>query len=201
MTQPRQAGFTLLELLVALAIFALVSVMAYGGLGTVLELQFATEENAERLAVLQKTYMVMQRDFEQVVPRAVRDDFGDSQPPLMSGTQLQLTRGGWSNPAGRPRSSLRRVGYRVEEQQLIRYAWAVLDRAQNSEPIRQPLLDDVTEISIRFLSGGNNWKDQWPSTTITATGAEPHFSLPRVIEIKLEHERFGPITWLFSMPI
>ena len=72
----RQRGFTLLELLVALAIFALVSVMAYGGLASVLDQQFATDEIAGQLARLQKTYLLLQRDFEQLVPRPVRDEYG-----------------------------------------------------------------------------------------------------------------------------
>ena len=195
-----QHGFTLLELLVALAIFALVSVMAYGGLATVLDQQFATEEIAEQLARLQKTYMVLQRDFEQVVPRPVRDEFGETMAPLSGGTQLQLTRGGWNNPAGHPRSSLRRVGYRLEEQSLVRYAWSVLDRAQNSEPLEQSLLDGVTGIRTRYLDEGNEWQDSWPPETLVATGAQAGFSLPLAVEVQLEHERFGPITWLFQMP-
>ena len=196
----RQQGFTLLELLVALAIFALVSVMAYGGLATVLDQQFATEEIAGQLARLQKTYLVMQRDFEQIVPRPVRDEFGETMAPLLSGTQLQFTRGGWNNPAGHPRSSLRRIGYRLEEQSLVRYAWSVLDRAQNSEPLEQPLLEGVTEIRTRYIDGGGEWQDSWPPGTTVATGAEAGFSLPLAVEVQLEHERFGPITWLFQMP-
>jgi general secretion pathway protein J len=195
-----QNGFTLLELLVALAIFALVSVMAYGGLATVLDQQFATEEIAEQLARLQKTYMVLQRDFEQVVPRPVRDEFGENMAPLSGGTQLQLTRGGWNNPAGHPRSSLRRVGYRLEEQSLVRYAWSVLDRAQNSEPLEQSLLDGVTGIRTRYLDEGNEWQDSWPPDRVTTPAAGAGVSLPLAVEVQLEHERFGPITWLFQMP-
>ena len=196
----RPHGFTLLELLVALAVFALVSVMAYGGLATVLDQQFATEEVAEQLARLQKTYLVLQRDFEHFVPRPVRDEFGETLAPLLSGTQLQFTRGGWNNPAGHPRSSLRRVGYRLEEESLVRYAWSVLDRAQNSEPLEQPLLDGVTGIDTRYLDEGKEWHDSWPPETLVATGAQAGFSMPLAVEVQLEHERFGPITWLFQMP-
>ena len=77
-------GFTLLELLVALSIFAIVAVLAYGGLGTVLDQRILTEESAERLADLQKTYLIVQRDIEQLVPRAIRDEFGDEQAAHIS---------------------------------------------------------------------------------------------------------------------
>ena len=196
----RQHGFTLLELLVALAIFSLVAVMAYGGLTTVLDQQFATEEVAGELAQLQKAYMVVQRDIEQIMPRPVRDEFGDSVAPLLGGAQLQITRGGWSNPAGHPRSSLRRIGYALEEQQLIRYAWSVLDRAQNSEPLQQPLLDGLTEIRLRYLDGSKEWVDSWPALTTTTAGDADVTVMPRAVEFQLEHERFGLITWLFQMP-
>ena len=199
-TAVRQRGFTLLELLVALAIFALVSVMAYGGLASVLDQQFATDDIAAQLARLQKTYLLLQRDFEQVVPRPVRDEYGDTLAPLLGDSQLQFTRGGWSNPAGHPRSSLRRVAYRLEDQELTRYAWSVLDRAQNSEPLEQPLLDGVTEIRSRYLAKNDEWQDSWPPATVTATGDTETFSLPLAVEIQLEHERFGLVTWLFQMP-
>ncbi len=66
---PNSTGFTLLELLVALSIFSIVAVLAYGGLDSVLEQRILTEESAERLATLQKTYLIIQRDIEQLVPR------------------------------------------------------------------------------------------------------------------------------------
>jgi general secretion pathway protein J len=196
----RPRGFTLLELLVALAIFALVAVMAYGGLATVLDQQFATEEIAGELAQLQKTYMVMQRDLEQIMPRPVRDEFGTPVAPVLGGTQLQVTRGGWSNPAGHPRSSLRRIGYGLDEQELVRYAWSVLDRAQDSEPLEQPLLDGVTGIQVRYLDENREWVDSWPPVA-TATASDGDIMvMPRAVEFQLEHERFGLITWLFQMP-
>ena len=104
-------GFTLLELLVALAIFGLLAAMSYSGLHAVLQQQLYTEQAAERLGALQKLYLIMQRDIEQIVARTVRDEFGDAQLPVVGGDALQFTRGGWRNPAGRQRSTLQRVGY------------------------------------------------------------------------------------------
>ena len=197
---PDQRGFTLLELLVALAIFSVIAVMAYGGLQTVLNQQAQTEVNAESLAVLQKTYLVMQRDIEQAVPRPIRDEFGDEQGALVGTDLFQLTRGGWNNPAGQPRSTLQRVGYALEERQLIRYAWMVLDRAQDSKPVRQPLADDIESMTVRYLDDAGNWQEQWPPLQ---TGQNPPLStldFPRAIEMTLEHARFGTLVWLFQLP-
>ena len=195
------AGFTLLELLVALAIFSLLAVMSYNGLKTVLNQQAVTEEQADALARLQKLYLVMQRDIEQAVPRPVRDEYGDELPALAGAEALQLTRGGWSNPAGRLRSSLQRVGYAYEDEQLVRYSWNVLDRAQDSEPLRQALADEIEEMTIRYLGANNEWEEQWPNPLAAGnpqqTGAQ---DLPRAVEITLEHERFGPLVWVFRLP-
>lgn len=193
-------GFTLLELLVALAIFSLIAVMAYGGLETVLKQRALTEENAESLAELQKTYLVMQRDIEQAVPRAIRDEFGDRQAPLIGTTLFQLTRGGWNNPANQPRSTLQRVGYSLEDRQLIRYAWLVLDRAQDSTPTRQPLAADIESMQVRYLDDTGDWQEQWPPLQAGSNPLANPTDFPRAVEMTLEHARFGTLTWLFQLP-
>lgn len=196
----RAAGFTLLELLVALAIFSLIAVMSYSGLKVVLEQQAATEIQADTLAELQKVYLLVQRDIEQVVPRPIRDEYGDILPALVGGDALELTRGGWSNPAGRLRSSLQRVGYAFEDGHLVRYSWSVLDRAQDSEPQRQPLVGDIEEMTIRYLAGNNEWEERWPNPLASGDGTVAVMALPRAVEITLEHERFGPLVWVFRLP-
>lgn len=198
-------GFTLLELLVALAIFGLLAAMSYGGLQAVLNQQWHTEQAADRLAELQKMYLLMQRDIEQLVPRLVRNEFGDAQQPLVGDDSLRLTRGGWRNPAGRQRSTLQRVGYAYEEQQLVRYAWSVLDRAQDSEPLKQPLTEDVERMQLRYLDGNDVWKEQWPDTsgfvgTDVAADRSEFPELPKAVEVTIEHKTFGTLLWLFQLP-
>jgi general secretion pathway protein J len=195
-----QRGFSLLELLVALAIFSLIAVMAYGGLETVLNQQAHTEENAESLATLEKTYFVMQRDIEQIVPRPIRDEYGDTQAPLIGTELFQFTRGGWNNPAHHPRSTLQRVGYALEDRQLIRYGWRVLDRAQDSAPMRQGLATGIESMQVRYLDQTGNWQEQWPPLQAGNTPLADPMALPRAVEITLEHERFGSLVWLFQLP-
>ena len=194
-------GFTLLELLVALAIFGLLAAMSYSGLQAVLEQQSYTEQAADRLSALQKTYLIMQRDIEQIVPRTVRDEFGDAQQPLVGGDALQLTRGGWRNPAGRQRSTLQRVGYAYDDEQLVRYSWSVLDRAQDSEPLEQPLLENVERMGLRYLGVNDEWQEQWPdaAAVINADPADTPV-LPQAVEVTIEHKMFGTLVWLFQLP-
>jgi general secretion pathway protein J len=207
----RQSGFTLLELLVAMGIFALMAAMAYGGLNNILNEDKATNEHASRLAQLQKTFLWLGRDIEQAVNRPIRDEFGDPQLAMLGVEvgqyQLELTRAGWRNPAGRPRSNLQRVAYGVHDGKLIRYYWNVLDRAQDSKAIETVLLDGVVRMELRFLSdvssgqgniqGSSGWGNDWPST---ALGTQPTSDLPRAVEVTLETEAEGRITRLFEVP-
>jgi general secretion pathway protein J len=196
----RGRGFTLLELLVALAIFSVIAVMAYGGLSTVLGQSSLTEERAVRLGKLQKTYLIMQRDLEQVVPRSIRDEFGDRIGPLTGTPSFQFTRGGWRNPLEHPRSTLQRVGYLLEDGELTRYAWPVLDRAQDSKPVEQLLAKDITDLQVRYLDEKNRWQEQWPEERLGVSAEEPPEELPKAVELTLEHEYFGTLVWLFQLP-
>ncbi len=199
-------GFTLLELLIALAIFGLLSVMSYSGLTSVLDQHARTDAAADRLVELQKIYLLMQRDFEQIVARPVRSEYGDQLAAVEGSEVLQFTRGGWRNPLQQPRSSLQRVGYAFEDESLVRYTWQVLDRAQDTLPQRLPLTDALTSMSIRYLSATDNWQTSWPPNdtgqvgVISGDASAPQLlKLPRAIEITLEHEQLGKLVWLFQL--
>ncbi len=197
---PGTRGFTLLEMLIALSIFGLLAVMSYGGLSSVLEQQFRTGVEADRLAELQKTYLIMQRDIEQVVSRPIRDEFGEELAPLVGDQALQLTRGGWSNPLGHPRSTLQRVAWYREDQQLRRYVWQVLDRAQDSLPLEQLLMENIEHLQFRYLLADDDWKEQWPTPIQNPDPDATPAVLPAAVEVTIEHEHYGPLVWLFRLP-
>ncbi len=159
----RYLGFTLLELLVALAIFAIIATLAYKGLHTILTLRTQTDHYANQLTHLQMTFTWLERDLEQSVGRPIRDEYGDLQPALQ-GTEstLELTHAGWRNPALQPRSFLQRVAYLTQGQTLYRTYWQVLDRAQDSQPIQVKLLTEVENLQFRFLDNQFQWHPQWP---------------------------------------
>ena len=101
-------GFTLLELLVALAVFAIMSIAAYSGLSNVLFTRAAVETENRRLAMTQLAFHRLGQDLEQVIPRSVRDEYGEPEPALRGNIQdseaLLFTRAGWDNPLGQPLS-------------------------------------------------------------------------------------------------
>ena len=195
----KQRGFTLLELLIALAVFAILSVMAYRGLAAVGEARARVEAQAEALAALQLALGLLERDLEQAVGRPVRDAYGETAPAFEGsalGPQLMaLTRAGWRNPAGAPRSDLQRVAYRYRDETLIRAHWRVLDQAQDSAALERPLLAGVNAVDLRFLDQRLQWQSAWPPEA----GGDPA-RLPRAVEITLDVDGIGEVRRLFRLP-
>ena len=164
------AGFTLLELLVAVAIFAVIGAMAYGGLQNVMDQQQQTALHSERLKRLQLVYRILQRDLEQIVERGIRNEFGDPVEALVGGsgfTGVELSRAGYPNPAGFLRSEIQRVAYIPDQDRLLRRSWRGLDRAQDTQPDEQGLVENMVEFAMRFLDENREWQAmqgcRWPS--------------------------------------
>jgi general secretion pathway protein J len=196
------SGFTLLELVVAMAVFAIMAAIAYSGLNNVLLARERTDEHADQLHQLQVAMIRMQRDIEQIVDRGVRDEYGELRPPVIGndfeGYLLELTHGGWRNPAHRPRSHLQRVAYAVRDEQLVRAYWRVLDRAEDSKAYENVLLDGIKNVEIRYLGQQGEWHTSWPDQ-LPGQPAQNLPSLPRAIEVNVETKQFGKVTRLLRV--
>lgn len=195
----RHDGFTLLELLVALSIFALVSVIVFTGLQASFASRDRTDLHADRLIELQRAFNILRQDLEQAVPRAVRDQMGDFDPKNAFQQTLDgiaFTRAGRSNPLGLERSSLERLGYGLREDTLVRSRWLALD--QPSDPLIEelPLLQGVLSLSFRFLETDKQWVDQWPPPNSVSPDAE----LPHAVDVILELEDLGVINRIIVLP-
>jgi general secretion pathway protein J len=196
-------GFTLVELLVALAIFAILSVLAYGGYNNSVKQNEIARASMQRLESLQTTMRLLTQDFEQISPRPVRDVLGDGRLPALVAdkrdqTLFSLTRAGWTNPAGLPRGTLQRVSYLLDpDGKLIRQYFNVLDATLANEPVRRELIDRVTSVTVRFRDSQKQWQDQWPP--LNAPPVTVARSRPVAVEIRLELEDFGEITRLIEV--
>lgn len=196
-----QAGFTLLELLVAIGVFAVFSLMAYGGLGEVLKTQSAVEASAEQTRELQMALFRLEQDIEQTRLRPIVDQFGDPVRAfhLAQDYILGFTRGGRLNPMGRPVSSLQRVGYYLQDETLIRRAWPVLDLAQGTEPIETDLLEGVVDIRWRFLDDQDEWQTEWPIANASSGVSNEDARPPKAVELRLETKRWGELRMLYRI--
>lgn len=204
---PEQRGFTLLEVLIAITITAVIGLGSWQLLNTAIRAYELSQANLQSLSQLQRAQLNISRDFTQLVPRAIRDEYGDYQPALKTedGFYLvELTRAGWRNPLQERRSELQRVAYELSDGDLLRHHWKVLDRAQDSVPTTRRLLSDVESVSISFLNTSRAWLDEWPPTDLNTSDDQvedlmrEYAELPLAVKITLVHPRFGEVTRVFD---
>jgi general secretion pathway protein J len=169
----RSGGFTLLELLVAMFIAAIIFAMGYGTINQAVKNREGLQEQQQKLLELQTAVRTMEQDFVQLVQRPIRDPVGGTyQAALVAnatsstgsgslGTSsvtssgalplVALTRGGWTNPTGLQRSALQRVAYYFQDGTLRREYWTVLDPTQASKAVRRDLMTHLKSVSLRFM--------------------------------------------------
>lgn len=195
-----QRGFTLIEIMVAVAVFAVMSVIAWGALSNSLDDAEMLTDRMDRLQAIQRTMRLITTDLALAAPRPVRNELGDQQlPALLSSISgdfaLEVTHGGWGNPAGLPRGTQQRSAYRLEEDRLVRYHWNVLDRTFSNEPVATVLLEDVQSLFFRFYGDTSETSEIWPPQG----AGNPLRARPRAVEIVLSLGDTGEITRLIEI--
>ena len=197
----RAAGFTLLEVLVAVGIFALLSAMAYGGLIRILDTRDRLDAERDYWRGLTMSLLQIEDDLAQARPRTIRGKDGSVRPAFLGQAvdsralgdpSLEFTRGGLMVIGDGARSDLQRVGYRLHEGTLERLVWPALDLPPVSEPRAAPLIEHVEELRMRFYVSPGGWVDVWPPSA--QTGAPPSTNpLPAGVELTLKIEGRGEI--------
>ncbi|MGB9430218.1 MAG: type II secretion system minor pseudopilin GspJ [Gammaproteobacteria bacterium] len=198
----RIRGFTLVELLVAVAIFAVVAALAYGGLDSVISQREQTTGVMNRLRTVQQAISIMTRDFSQLDPRQVRDPLGGTLLAALISTPQNLppvtfTRGGWSNPLADVRSTEERVAYQLDDDKLLRLSWPELDNVPQTQPTKQVLLTHVTAFDLRFMDSTDQWQEQWPP--LNATASAYLAQLPLAVEVDITLKDWGRITRIIEV--
>ena len=213
----RNGGFTLLELLVAMFIAAVIFAMGYGAINQAVKNRTELQEQQAKLLGLQTAVRVIEQDFVQLAARPIRQPVGsDFYPALLSTTGtgvavpgcvsgasgasgqavVSLTRAGWDNPTGLQRPGLQRVVYCFDKGTLRREHWTVLDPTQTSTTVRRDLLTHLKSVSLRFYSAAG-WETQWPRNP--QLPAE-YTSRPIAVEVTLETEDWGKIVRVIELP-
>ncbi len=193
----RTAGFTLLELLVAVAIFGLASALAYGGLRGVVRAREQLQQQSTQLQRLQFAVGLIERDLRAAVERPVRDGYSALQPALqLRGDRIELSRIGRANALAMPRAEIERVVYQLDGNELQRLRFDVLDRAGSSVPDVQLLLDAVAGFELRALDAAARPVAEWPPR-----GPGQHPPLPRAVEVVIRFDgALGEVRRLLELP-
>ena len=196
MSRRRDGGFTLIEVLVAMAVFGVLTALAYLSLGQTLNNAELLTERMDRLQAIQRTMRYLGNDLAAAAPRPVRSELGDTYLPavMVSATNdfaLAVTHGGWSNPAGLPRSTQQRSVYLLEEDKLFRVYYTVLDTTYTNDAISTQILDGVESLEFRLIQDNGDTTSEWPPPSIQGTAAER--MRPRAVEIVLTLEGEGEI--------
>jgi general secretion pathway protein J len=187
----RARGFSLLEVLVAVAIFAVLSALAYGALDAVVRARAQAQDAARALAALQVAVGALERDLREAAARPVRGASGERLPALVgTSTAVELSHAAFASLANEASARLGRSGWALAGTQLRRARWPVLDRAPRSEPVARDLLDGVRSLRLRYLDADGDWRDSWPPRD--GPDAQPD-RLPRAVEFSLAGEAFGEI--------
>ena len=184
----RRAGFTLVEVLVALAIFAMIASAGVGLLSFAIDNRLAVRDASERTAAFQRARALMRADLGQAAPRRVRGADGAPQAAFELGGEalFAVTRRGWINPGEARRASKQRVDYRLIDGRLERRVRERLDGARPAEP--QVLLENVQSARVTAILDGDPIADWRPVQ---------NRPLPDAVRIDLTLEDYGPVSQLF----
>ncbi len=202
MRRQQSRGFTLIEVLVAMAVFGVLTILAYMALGQTLAGSEMLNERMDRLQAIQRTMRYLSNDLNSASPRPIRSELGDSfLPALMVSAAndfaLAVTHGSWSNPAGLPRSTQQRSVYLLDDGKLFRVYYFVLDATYSNEAVSTEILDGVERLEFRLIQDNGQSTNQWPPLDLQ--GGSANQIRPRAVEIILTLEGEGEIRRLIEV--
>lgn len=199
---PRRSGFTLIEILVATAVLAILAVMAYGILGTILHQAKRTHGVEKSVGRVSLTLVELSRLLSEASARPIRNAQGVLRPAFRatvgSRPRLVFTAATGQAIFYRDRSGLSRLGLGVHDHRLLLYRWPVLDRARPMRPHTTTLLRHVRDFHVRLLDVDGHWHHNWPPLA-----ANPLLFLnrrPRAVRLSFRARGMGRLRLIVDLP-
>ncbi|MCX7125332.1 MAG: type II secretion system minor pseudopilin GspJ [Gammaproteobacteria bacterium] len=201
------SGFTLIEILIALMIFAIMGVLAAMSLHSIINTHEKLKKSDAEIMQLQMAITLMRRDIMQVIDRKIQVSGGTEEPAFMTSMGgIAFTRAGLFNPLNiSQQSNMQRVGYALQGGNLVRLTWDVLDQAPKSTSEAQILLKGVRSIEWQFIDSNGKKSTIWPPSETTTTSiagqpAVPILPLPVVVLMVMHLDNDNVIQGVFPVP-
>lgn len=179
-------GFTLIEVLVAVVIFALLSIFSVQGFLMVANMEQRDRELAAAEQDLHKVWSLVGQDLLHLRQRSTRDQFGTVEGAYIAGFDpylVEFTRGGLPSLPNSP-GGMMRVAYRLsDENELIRVTWPALDGSASDEVQERVLMEGVAEVQFEQLNQNNYFEPIWPPLNVQQNTEQ---LMPRMIRITIE---------------
>lgn len=203
----RMVGFTLIEILVALFIFVIISTITAAALHNILQSQKIVRAQAEQLQQLQFALALMEQDIHAIIQRPIyADDFQFFPAFIGRSDYIEFSRGGLANPQGiEQRSTLLRLAWLCHDHQLIRRTWDHTDTPHRDHYHDKVLLQSVQNCHFAFLDKKlhtwNDWQDiqTQDKTPESSPAQEQPEILPKAIQYNLTSKTFGEGSLLWSI--
>lgn len=194
------SGYTLIEIMVALAVFAILATITSGIMYHVFDTRARVAKQAEQLDQLQLIMTLFTHDTVQFVPRSIRTK-DDHNFPMFIGTNeyTEFTRGGLVNPhAQAQRSTLKRIAYLCKNKQLIRRSWENVDMLDRDSFEDKLLLDNLEDCFFTYMSRNHENLPEWHS--YERTDQQHREQLPAAIQLTINPFAWGKMELLFILP-
>lgn len=194
----KMQGFSLMELMIALAIFAIMATLAYAGLDSVMRADQANKQQLTQLKQVQRAFLFIEKDLRQLQNRVVTTAYSQTKAAFINENidenLLEVSVGGYANPAGIARSSIQRVRYVLVDDHLQRWVWQYPDYPESDDPLKISLLAQVERVSfLAFDQKGSGDQNQ------AALDSSSSSQIPTAIEVSIEHKQLGELTRLIAV--